>query len=153
MSKILELCAIPRAYHAVYYDPKGKDDEKLLYIDVPMFGRCDIGNGKIEVCPLIVLRTGETLIAWDMKGFVGCAEVDVNDDEYWIEQYTEQEAERKANLRTRSKKKKGKAGTSASHSRHTDDEEEEEEEDPDDEEEEEEGDEPEGEVHLSGKRR
>lgn len=153
MSKILQLCPIQRSYHAVYFNPSGRGEEKLIYVDVPMFALTETGNGKVEVCPMIVLRNGEAAPAWETENFIGCAEVEVNDDEYWLDLHEEQEEERKESLRSSKSKRKGKVRTKPSHSRRTEEVEEEEEEEREEEEEEEADDEPEGEVHLSGKRR
>ena len=154
MSKILQLCPIHHPYHAVYFNPGARGEERLIYVDVPMFALVETGNGKIEVCPLIVLRNGEAAPAWETENYIGCAEVDVNDDDFWLDLHDEQEDERKEGLRaSKASKKKGKGRTKASHSRRTEVAKEEEEQEEEAEEEEEDDEEPEGEVQLPGKRR
>jgi hypothetical protein len=162
MFKILQLCPIQRKYHAVFYAPRGKD--KLLYVDVPLFALMETGSGKTEACPMIVLRDGSVQPPWETDNYIGCAEVDVNEDAFWLAVYKEQKAaleEEKA--RSAASKRRGKKGgkkepippTVEEDDEQEEQEEEEEEEqevDDDEDDDDDDGDEPAGDVHLRGKK-
>lgn len=173
MSKILQLCPVQREYHAVFFVPKNREDPKskdgLCYIDVPMFALVETGSGKTTVWPMIVMRDGSISHPRDIESggdnFIGCTKAGVASDKIWLSLYREQKKaldKEKAESARSKAKRVGRTEPVPP----TDDEEEEEETEEEEEEEEEGGesvdeseeeedqddDEPQGHVHLGGKK-